>query len=440
MSLPGMDSDAYIIITSDLHLTASEGPFAPTALHFQKFLCTLQERPPDCIFVVGDVVNNQACNSKGLFVDGDLHRWEADTALYEKAKQPLSQTRFVHCLGAGHDFGQYVQIDFAEHQFGKCRGSMRWGRHDLIWLSSQAGGFDHHASQVYPAFEEADYSWLRDLLSSSQSAVLLFHLPLLTPDTAEIEPSGSYEYSIDPRDPIYTIIRSNSERISAIFNGHIHHRIRSSYCGIPVYISPFHGKYTYCRLEGKFEGILRVMQLRCAPPAYQSVPCISHDTSSHVADQLDDADWEISIRAASVAYCLSLLPPGQRLALYGCGQLAKVLLASFPAPIKRHTVTFLASLTPTDSVFADFPTNRPSSLKSEDLDYVLLLSENFEREMLDSISFIDDSKILLLSHMMRLYTLNIPFVKAIPVNESSASLLPFTCRHNYRKIHKLNEV
>ncbi len=249
----------YIVVTSDVHLSAPGGRWPFTTDQFKNFLSGLREYPPDLIFVAGDIIDNAVQTSDGVTAGNEAH-WNREIDIYKSFSKYLDSTRFLQSYGPGHDYGN---LNLIQSKIGPERGSYQWGKYQLVWLTVKKGSFSNEAKNYSNGLTSFDYIWLTNQLSTNQHVILLFHIPLRTKTTYQYGKwSNNSNLTIDPEDPIYKIINRYSDHISAIFNGHIHYPIKSEYNKIPLYICPFIKKGCHCTITAT-GSLIKVEHVDC---------------------------------------------------------------------------------------------------------------------------------------------------------------------------------
>ena len=107
------------------------------------------------------------------------------------------------------------------------------------------------------ALSKSDYNWLDKTLTNTTNIILVWHVPIRTPETQlSGQWHGDNNLSIPESDALYTILDRHKDKILGIFNGHIHQPVKSSYHGIPVYICPFIGSGCHCKLVQKKDAMV----------------------------------------------------------------------------------------------------------------------------------------------------------------------------------------
>jgi len=235
-----------IIITSDLHLSLPEGRWPDKTKIFRDFLDSeVTEQKPEIIFIVGDVIDNVIINNKRVMAGFYKYPkyFERETALYKSIIKQYPQIQFMQSLGPGHDFIGKNTLEEAEKYIGKAKGSFKWQGIDFVWFTVKKSVFRDNDDNV---LSPDDYTWLDEKLDHAEKAVLLFHIPLRTKATYEAGKwNNKRNLTIPPSDKLYGIIDRHANKILAVFNGHIHEQISSSYKGIPVYLCPLTKAMSY---------------------------------------------------------------------------------------------------------------------------------------------------------------------------------------------------
>lgn len=257
------DSEPYLIVTSDIHLSNPDGRWPHTVDRFQTFLSGLEKTPPQLIFIVGDIVDNVRYMPDGSPRAGDRAYWAREVDIYRRAQATLPETQFLQSLGPGHDYIAPVTLTEAEQTLGARNGSIVWRRKKFIWLTVPTASFGLDGTNYRNSLSEEEYVWLDRELQTAKEAILLFHVPLRTDLTFHYGKwPGELNLTIDPRDRIYTIIDRHASRIQAIFNGHIHKFINTTYGDIPLYLCPFFDHGCHCTVYDSADG-LQVLPVNC---------------------------------------------------------------------------------------------------------------------------------------------------------------------------------
>ena len=131
-------------------------------------------------------------------------------------------------------------------------GKFVWQNTDFISMSFGSGSFLINSDSYSSKIDINTYDRLDRWLSKSEQAVLIFHIPLRTDETYKYGGwPNNRNLTLDPRDHLYDVIKKHHSKIIAIFNGHIHKAISTTYQDIPLFICPFFDKKTFCTLEIK---------------------------------------------------------------------------------------------------------------------------------------------------------------------------------------------
>lgn len=244
----------YIVITSDIHLASSKGRFFPkTNQNFDAFLSFLSAQPPELLFINGDIVDNAVKSNSGRTIGGGLENWIKEKSIYNDFKAKYPEIAFLQSLGVGHDFGGAVPLI---NNLASEKGVYDWRGYQLIWFTIKRGVFLNEVEEHNNVLSESEYEWLDKQLRSSAAPILIFHVPIRTYETKIAGVWGeSRNLTLDKRDKIYELIDKYSYKIAAIFNGHIHNIINTSYKDIPVYLCPFIDNGGFCVISKKEGGI-----------------------------------------------------------------------------------------------------------------------------------------------------------------------------------------
>lgn len=239
----------YLIITSDTHVSSSDGRWYEATAHFRSFLDSLKVNPPKIMFINGDIVDNVASDSNKNPVTETLLNWQKDVQEYLSAIETYKETEFHGSLGPGHDFSSDISMAYAGERVCSDKGSFCWQGFNFVWLSGKVASFSNDPELREESFDADDLVWLDNELSGKDNAVLLFHVPLRTDATFERGAwSGHRNITIPTEDAIYSIIDRHLDRIEMIFNGHIHGFIESEYKGIPIKIATFYNQGHHCKV------------------------------------------------------------------------------------------------------------------------------------------------------------------------------------------------
>ena len=245
----------YMLITSDLHISSPIGRWPDTTKKFKEFLGLFSKAPPEKIFIVGDVVDNAIDN-----YPGSIENWRNEWALFQAIKESFPFIVFQQSYGSGHDWLNDEMLDELDRDQGPRNGFFEWRGVKFIWLSFGPAAFvpgdEFHGSDL----RQKDYDWLEEMLVSVPSATLLFHVPLVTPESrSRAMFSGGRLIAVDPRDRLYSILSQYSEKIDQIFSGHIHQIFRHEFEGVDYFSCPFIDNRGFCTIEISNEGILTRM-------------------------------------------------------------------------------------------------------------------------------------------------------------------------------------
>ena len=240
----------YLVVTSDTHISVPEGRWPQTAGRFRQLLTELSPRPPERLFIIGDVIDNARYVADGGVRHGGVEQWQREVAVYRSLQSHLPKTIFGQTYGPGHDFIGPVKLSMMEQALGPRSGSFEWQGVHFIWLTVSHATFWHAASSPMAAMSDGDYEWLDAKLAQTSRAVLMFHVPVRTRDTfARGKRGQGGNKTIDPRDRLYQILHRHRDRLLALFHGHIHHPTQDDYQGIGVYICPFARAGCHCRVQ-----------------------------------------------------------------------------------------------------------------------------------------------------------------------------------------------
>lgn len=146
------------------------------------------------------------------------------------------------------------------------------------------------------------------------------------------------------------------------------------------------------------------------------------------------------------------LKPDSRIVLYGCGKTGELLSKNYSESLKMHRIRFATSTAEKRSTFNGYPLENISDV-SDDIDCLVLLSKNYEREMLTAVEHLTRQKIKMLGEVVqsidcsdiienaRTYIRDVVLEKDIRninrLNDASRPLVCFTtinASHNFLKI------
>lgn len=245
----------YIIITSDIHLASPEGRFYPeNNQRFEVFLEFLSDNPPDLLFINGDIIDNAVKDENGRTVNGDIDNWVSEKLIYDRIKKKYPDLTFLESLGRGHDYGGKISIN---NDLASRRGVYNWQGYDLIWFTVNRASFLNGILDYNDSMSEEDYRWIEKQLEAARQPILISHIPIKTNKTSMAgDWPNNKNLTIDYRDQLYSVIDKYSHKIVAIFNGHIHEEITTSYKGIPVYLCPFIENGGFCAIEQQGDRVL----------------------------------------------------------------------------------------------------------------------------------------------------------------------------------------
>ena len=167
LSACAADSEPYLIVTSDIHISNPTGRWSFATKRFKDFLKSLKSKPPKILFVVGDVVDNVRPAPNGGVMAGDLDYWSDEINIYRELQRLLPETQFRQTLGPGHDFIAPVSLELAEKELGPRNGSLQWGKYKLIWVTIRAASFWPRGDRYLDSMPKDDYVWLMKELQST---------------------------------------------------------------------------------------------------------------------------------------------------------------------------------------------------------------------------------------------------------------------------------
>jgi len=243
-----------LLITSDIHLSAPGGRWPHTTVDYRSFINSMNDHP-DLLFIVGDFVDNVVLKN-GKPSPGGRDHWKSEVSIFNDINRTLTDTIVLHTYGAGHDFIESVSLEFAETNTGVPEnGHRRWQNVDLIWFTVRPAVFRNTGSNP-PALTQAGYQWLDTVLKQSHNAILLWHVPIRTPNTERLgQWPGDTNLTIPPSDQLYRLLDRHRSRIVAIFNGHIHKPLKTNYKDIPVFLCPFYKTHCRCLIRQTSDAI-----------------------------------------------------------------------------------------------------------------------------------------------------------------------------------------
>ena len=233
-----------ILYMSDTHLSLPQGRYSHITPILKKFLESWRkgkDKEEWLLYVNGDYID-RAFFEKEKIVAGDEDYRFQETKLFLDSTKPYFRKVLVN-FGTGHDFGN---IEKAESQTQTKRiGSYKWGGVDIIWFTVFPATFG-----IHPALKYEEYEKLDNLLSKTQNAILMTHVPLRTEDSYEYGNwANGTNLTIPETDKAFSILKKRNAQILAIFQGHIHKQYRSELFGIPVFCFPFIMNSSHCELK-----------------------------------------------------------------------------------------------------------------------------------------------------------------------------------------------
>ena len=235
----------YMLITSDIHLSSSDGRWPETTGQFVSFLKKISKSPPELIFIVGDIVDNATEN-----YPGSLSNWKKEWQIYESIKEAHEDIEFRQSYGTGHDWLNDEMLETLDQETGPRHGIFSWRDINFVWLSFGPGAYFPEAEEYHPDLGREDMLWLESILAGVDRASLMFHVPVSTERSRELGTfSGGRLIVLDPRDPLYQALDAHQEKIDFIFNGHIHETFRHEYNSIEMFSCPFKDARSFCTIE-----------------------------------------------------------------------------------------------------------------------------------------------------------------------------------------------
>ena len=246
------DNGKRLLITSDVHFSLSEGRWPETSTVYKETFSSLLGGESTILFVNGDFIDAvEFRNGKNVRVDKEY--WDKEVEAFLEVSSSFKNTEILLNYGRGHDFKDFngLSLEYAEETLSVYRrGVHQWEGISLIWFTIYPASFSTTSDAHQPAMNEVDYQWLTETLESNKKSLLFFHVPIRTNETYE---AGKWHndrnLTIPYSDKLYRIIDKYSNKIVAIFNGHIHQTVISHYKTIPVFIFPFIEKQSYCEVK-----------------------------------------------------------------------------------------------------------------------------------------------------------------------------------------------
>lgn len=241
----------YLLVTSDIHLSSEVGRWPDTTKRFTQFLEMLKTKPPEEIFITGDVVDNAT-----EAYAGSIANWRTEWRIFEDIKKSFPQIRFRQSYGTGHDWLSDEMLSELEERYGPKHGLFSWRGLDFLWLSFGPGAFRPGSEDYGSDLNEEDYQWIEHQLEKSKRMSVMFHVPLLTSlSEKKATFSGGRLIALDPRDRLYSLLRKYGAKIDRIFSGHIHETFRHDFEGIPYFSCPFMDRQSFCTIERVEQGV-----------------------------------------------------------------------------------------------------------------------------------------------------------------------------------------
>ena len=237
-----------LVYTSDVHTSLPEGRFSFMTQRYEDFL-EKYSHEKCMLFINGDFVDN-AYIQDGKVVGGNETYQAKETKYFmEKTAKLMSEhdNSLLLNFGSGHDFGNLSLSEklTKQNRFGKYK----WGGVDLIWFTVKKAVFSNSDSSQSNILHQEDYAALESMLATSNNCILFSHIPLRTQESFRLGKwANETNLTIPKSDKIYEIIEKYSDRIIAIFQGHIHQSYKSSCYNIPVFSFPFIQNYCYCEI------------------------------------------------------------------------------------------------------------------------------------------------------------------------------------------------
>ena len=239
----------HLYLTSDIHLSSPKGRWPDKTNRYRRYIEAI-ENPPEIIFQIGDFVDNVVPVESGVYRGGRDH-WLEEYEIYKAIHKNLTNNKvqILHSYGTGHDFWSEDSLKEAETITGiKRKGITKWGRITLAWITTWQGSFSQDGPYD-PVMEIEEYEWLSQVLEKNKNIILLFHVPIKTPESIKHSEFGNgRDLTIPITDPLYEVISKYKKKIVLIVNGHIHKPLRSEYEDIPVYLCPFTPSGCICEI------------------------------------------------------------------------------------------------------------------------------------------------------------------------------------------------
>ncbi|WP_027186534.1 glycosyltransferase [Desulfovibrio inopinatus] len=123
-----------------------------------------------------------------------------------------------------------------------------------------------------------------------------------------------------------------------------------------------------------------------------------HTKDSLVSSILLD-DVFMNMRAEAVAHFIASLPNEEKLVLYGCGTIARILAMQHAEELTKANVIFATTDAPRENTFHGFPWTKASQIPL-DTSKVLLLSATYEDAMCEEIGFLHNTDVIFLKQAL----------------------------------------
>jgi hypothetical protein len=237
-----------LLYTSDVHVALPEGRLSFMTQRYEDFLKKYSNE--NCmLFINGDFIDN-AYVRDGKVVGGGYVYQEKETKYFlAKTVKFFSEHKkdLLLNFGSGHDFGN---LSLSEKLTKQTRiGRYLWGGIDLIWFTVQKSAFSANKPIKSNVLSQDEYTKLESLLATSNNCILFSHIPFRTQKSYRLGKwPGERNLTIPSSDKIYEIVKKYSDRIIAIFKGHIHESYKSYYYDIPLFSFPFIQNNSYCEI------------------------------------------------------------------------------------------------------------------------------------------------------------------------------------------------
>jgi hypothetical protein len=129
--------------------------------------------------------------------------------------------------------------------------------------------------------------------------------------------------------------------------------------------------------------------------------------------------------AEAVAARLDRMPPGKRVGLYGCGSIARVLVAGHGPSLARHRPLFLVTDPQGMDTFQGYPVAAAAALRKQPPDLVLILNVRFEEAMAAQVDYLPPDRVHRLRPLLQEHGLA-PLLERVEaaIHRSVAQALP----------------